>query len=54
MTVDERRAWHQAEAVRIQHELDGLDPARFAEDGPVRWVLRQRIIQEQQRAQENP
>lgn len=44
----ELTAHHRAEAERIQRELDVLGP-EFAEDGIVRWVLRERIEQEKLR-----
>jgi hypothetical protein len=45
-----RREEHAAEAERLSRELDGLG-SEFAEDGVVRWVLRERIEQENRRAQ---
>lgn len=46
---ESHREYHLKESARIQQELDSLGP-EFSEDGPVRWVLQQRINQEKNRA----
>lgn len=40
---------HLMEAIRLQEEIDKLGP-EFAEDGPVRFVLRERIKGELERS----
>lgn len=40
--------YHMREAGRIQRNLDRLGP-EFAPDGPVRWILLERIKQEKSR-----
>ena len=40
--------YHGGEVVRIKRELDELG-AEFSADGPVRWILRERVKQERRR-----
>jgi len=49
LSISEMQSYHQKEADRIQKELDNLGP-EFAEDGIVKIVLRDRIVQEKERA----
>lgn len=48
--IDIQKEYHKIEAVRIQKELDELDPKIFKEDGIVRYVLKHRILQEEFRS----
>ncbi len=47
LSLSEAREYHKQEADHIQKELDNLGP-EFAEDGIVKTVLRDRIVQEKQ------
>lgn len=42
--------YYFAEVNRIQNVLDTLDNSIFSEDGPVKIILRNRIKQEKERA----
>lgn len=47
--ISEMQNYHQKEVEHIQNELNNLGP-EFAEDGIVKTVLRDRIVQEEERA----